>query len=777
MAGVGKTAFAVHAAHLLASRFPDGQIFHHLQAHTAGQLPTEPAEALAALLSIIGVAPQRIPPGEHARSALWRELLADKQVLLVLDDAAGSDQIRPLLPGTPSCLVLVTSRRQLTGLEDAAPVTLDTLTPGQAADLLACLADRPGPKPGDSDIAEISRLCGYLPLAIRLVAARIKHHPAWTVAAVGADLAAAHDRLTGMQAEKISVTAAFDLSYRDLTSGQQRLFQRLGLQPGAEIDACAAAALDGISLNAAKERLTELAGLSLINETAPGRYRLHDLLREYARVRAGRVNKTNRAAITRLLNYYQHAAMTASHRITWRTVIAWTPSPSPRPACLPPLDTETAAVTWLKTEHPNLRACVDYALSHAYLEQALAISATVSDYLRIQGHCNEALALSRAGLEAARIVGNQEGEAGTLNQMGIAQELTGSYQAAAESQTKALQLFRRLGDRHGQACVLNQLGLVQWLTGKLPAAAKSQSKALRLFRRLNDPRGQAWALNQQGAIKHLTGKYEEAKRKQYKALRLFDKIDDRRGHAWARHDIGVVQRLTGDYPAAAVSQNQAMAMFDEIGDRQGKAWSLNQLGVVQCLTGDYRAATASQSEARDLFEEIGDRRGHAWTLHDMGVIQRFTEQHQAALETLTRALQLFRELGDQHGQAEASINLGDLRSIPSPHPDARSYYASALSISRNIKAPREEARALEGLGQCFFHEANPREGTAYLERALTIYRRIEAPEIQRAERALLNGMSVDYSSVLVGQRAGTGGGRRRADPSCGHRSARSAQDR
>ena len=286
MAGIGKTTFAVHAAHQLAARFPDGQIFLRLHAHTAGQRPVDPGEALATLLLTIGIAPQQIPPGLEARSASWRSHLARKKMLLVLDDAASSDQVRPLIPGTADCAVLITSRRRLTALEEAAPISLDTLQPGEAADLFVQLAARPGLQPSHQAVAEIIRLCGYLPLAIRIVAAGIRHHPAWTITDLADDLGNARDRLEAMQVEDISVAAAFDLSYQDLTSGQQRLFRRLGLHPGTEIDAYAATALDDTSLSSIRRRLGELYDHNLIGEPVRGRYRLHDLLREHARVLA-----------------------------------------------------------------------------------------------------------------------------------------------------------------------------------------------------------------------------------------------------------------------------------------------------------------------------------------------------------------------------------------------------------------------------------------------------------------------------------------------------------
>ena len=478
MAGIGKTTFAVHAAHQLSIRFPDGQVFLRLHAHTVGQRPVDPADALATLLLTVGVAPQQIPPGLEARSASWRGHLAGKKMLLVLDDAAGSDQVRPLLPGTVGCLVLVTSRRRLTALEEATPISLGTLPPAEAADLFVLLAARSGLQPGHRAVAEITRLCGYLPLAIRLMAAGIRHHPAWTVTDLADELASARDRLAAMQAEDVSVAAAFDLSYQDLTAGQQRLFRRLGLHPGAEIDAYAAAALDGTDLPAVRRRMGELHDQNLIGEPTRGRYRLHDLLREHARALATADDaEGNQAAIGRMLDYYLHTAMTASQFIVWRTAIAAPPSPGHRPAWAPELRTGEEAVTWLRTERPNLHACADYAASHARLTHAAAIPVAISDFMHAQGYWSEALSLGRAALSAARAAGDRQGQAWALNQLGIAQELTGDYPAAAASQTEALRLFRDIGNQRGQAWALNELGLVQWVTGDYPAAAASHTEA------------------------------------------------------------------------------------------------------------------------------------------------------------------------------------------------------------------------------------------------------------------------------------------------------------
>ncbi len=229
MAGVGKTTFAVRAAHQLATLFPDGQIFLPLHGHVPGQRPIDPADAIANLLLTAGVAPQHIPPGIEARTRLWRDQLAGKRLLLLLDDAIGHQQVRPLLPGTSGTLVLVTSRRHLTALDDAHTITLGTLPPAEAAELLIRLADRPDLDAGSSGVEEITRLCGHLPLAIGMLARQLHYHRSWTIIGLAAELTAARDRLEFMHAENLSAAAAFDLSYQDLTEDQKRLFRRLGL--------------------------------------------------------------------------------------------------------------------------------------------------------------------------------------------------------------------------------------------------------------------------------------------------------------------------------------------------------------------------------------------------------------------------------------------------------------------------------------------------------------------------------------------------------------------
>ena len=540
MAGVGKTAFAVHAAHRLADRFPGGQIFLPLHGHTPGQQPVDPADALASLLLTAGVPRPQIPPGLEARMALWRDRLAGQQLLLILDDAASSEQVRPLLPGAGGSLVLVTSRRHLSALDDATAVSLDTLPPGEAAALLVRLAGRPGLSPDDPAVAEITRLCGYLPLAIGMVARQLHHHPAWTAAGRAAELAAAVDRLELMATENLSVAAAFNLSYADLTADQQRLFRRLGLHPGTDIDAYAAAALDGTDLAAARRGLEALYDQYLLTEPAPGRYRMHDLIREHARALADRLDPDGDRdqATARLLDYYQHTAARADALIARQTRPAPGPADGAIPAAVPALADPEQALAWARAERASLLACLDHATATGQHARVIALTAGLAGLLRRDGPWADAITRHTAAIQAARHLGDRLGQANALNDLGDVRWLTGDYPAAAQALEQALGIYRDLGDRLGQANALHDLGAVRRLTGDYPAAAQALEQALGIYRDLGDRLGQANALS----------------------------------------DLGVVRQLTGDYPAAAQALEQALGIYRDLGDRLGQANALPTSG-------------------------------------------------------------------------------------------------------------------------------------------------------------------------------------------------------
>jgi tetratricopeptide (TPR) repeat protein/transcriptional regulator with XRE-family HTH domain len=728
MAGVGKTAFAVHAAHRLADRFPGGQIFLPLHGHTPGQQPVDPADALASLLLTIGVSAGQIPPGLEARIALWRDRLADRQLLLVLDDAVGSEQVQPLLPGTGGSLVLVTSRRHLFALEDATAISLDTLPPDQAAALLVRLAGRGGLSLGDPAVGEITRLCGFLPLAIGMVARQLHHHAAWTAAARAAELAAAVDRLELMITEHLSVAAAFDLSYADLTQDQQRLFRRLGMHPGTDVDAYAAAALDGIGLAAARRGLEALYDQYLLTEPAAGRYRLHDLIREHARALAERVDQDRDGAIARLLDYYSYTAARADALITRQARPAGAPEDGTVPAAVPVLADREQALAWARAERASLLACLDHATRAGQHARVTALTVGIAGLLRSDGPWADAIGRHTAAVQAARYLGDRLGEAGALNDLAILRRLTGDYPAAAQALEQALGIYRDIGDRLGQANALSALGFVRLMTGDNPAASLVLEQALGIYRDIGDRLGQANALSGLGSLRLLTSDFRAAAQAREQALGIYQELGDRLGQANALNGLGSVWRMTGDYPAAAQAREQALGIYRELGDRLGQANALIDLGDVWRMTRDYPAAAQALEQALGIYHDLDERLGQANALVYLGAVRRLTGDHRAAAEALDQALDIYRDLGSRDGEAEALNERGTLYRVSGDLAQAGGCHEQALDLARAIDSSWHEAHALAGLGRCAMATGHVAQAEVLLRQALETFQRIGAAE-------------------------------------------------
>ena len=775
MAGVGKTALAVHAAHQLASQFPDGQVFLPLHGHTPGQQPVNPQDALASLLLITGVPAVQIPPGLEARMALWRSHLADKELLLVLDDAAGHEQVVPLLPGTGGSLVLVTSRRHLTALEDAQSISLDTLSADQAAELLARLAARPGLDPADPAVGEITRLCGYLPLAVGMLARQLHHHPAWTIEELAADLAATTTRLELMHAENLSVAAAFDLSYAELTPGQQRFFRQLGLHPGAETDAYAAAALTGTGLSTARRYLDDLYERYLIAEPARGRYRLHDLIREHARTLAATDPPDEcHAAQDRLLDYYAHTAAVSDRLLALQP--GTRPDPvaiGPPPTATPALDDQVKALAWARAERVNLLACLDHVNRAGDQARVVALTAGLSALLRIDGPWTDAISRHAEAVKAARKLGDQLAQANALNDLGNIRQLACDYQGATRDLREAFGIYQSLDDQLGQADTLSNLGLVCWLACDYSGATDALEQALSICRDLGDHQGEANALLDLGATRIVTGDTAGAFQAIEQALNLYRDIGDREGEAQALFDLGNARLETGDYPGAGQLVEEALNICLNLGDRRGEAWAFIYMGRLRRLTGDYTSGTQALDKALGIFQDLGDPRGRgnafvclgtiqrlsgeleraaesietamgtfgdlgeprgrARALCELGVVRRLTADFSGAAEALREALSIHHDIGDRSGQTEALNETGALHRLQGDLDRARSCHRRALDLARQIGSPWHEAHALAGLGRVARAAGDLSNAQADRKQALEIFQRIGAAEASSLE--------------------------------------------
>ncbi|MFI8991077.1 ATP-binding protein [Streptomyces antimycoticus] len=646
MAGVGKTALVTHAAHQLAKRYPDGHRFVDLHAHTAGQSPADPADVLATLLISIGISPQNLPDTLEERAALWRDRLAGRRMLLILDNAASPDQVEPLLPASQQSLVLVTSRRRLIALDGAEPLPLDTLPPGQAAHLFTRLARR---TPTDTDhtaVTEAVRLCGHLPLAITLLAGRLAHHPAWDLTTFTDEFATTQDRLGELEASDRAVAAAFDLSYQDLPPHLQHLFRHLGLHPGPDIDPYATAALTGVPLAWARRHLETLYTDHLIEEPTPRRYRLHDLLREYAHTLTTHdPTETRIQATQRLLDYYTHTAQTAQtadHRLdaTQRPRIHTITAPD----AAPDLTTREQALAWMRTEHPNLIACAHHTTDNSQPTHLIALSHAMAAYLSQQGPWYQALTLHQGAAKAAHHANDRLGEADALQDLGWVRRVTGDYAGAGELGGQVLELYRTLGDRLGEADALQDLGWVRRVTGDYAGAGELGGQVLELYRTLGDRLGEADALQDLGWVRRVTGDYAGAGELAGQVLELYRTLGDRLGEANALQDLGRVQTELRDFTAAADSLARSRALFAEVGDSQGEAEALNSTGALLARSGEPRRALDTYQQALRLARQVGSPLDEAHALEGIARCQAHTDT-QAAITSLREAVTIYQRIG------------------------------------------------------------------------------------------------------------------------------------
>ncbi|MFZ3555078.1 ATP-binding protein [Streptomyces sp. BH055] len=721
MPGVGKTALATRAAHLLGEQFPDGQFFVDLRAHAQGQSAADPHDALAILLAGLGIDPRSLPATLEGRSGLWRDQLAGRRVLLVLDDAAGSDQIEPLLPGGASCLTLVTSRRRLVDFDGGEPLTLNTLPHDEAVTLFSLLAPHAPLHPAPDSSAVVNhlvRLCGHLPLAIVLLAGRLAHRPAWTVADLAADFADATNRLGHLVAGTRAVDAAFGLSYQNLPLPRRQLFRRLSLHPGPDIDFYAAAALDGVPPAQAADGLEALYTDHLLEEVAPRRYRLHDLLREFAATCCAEHETTadRDLALERLLTYYRRTIESAEEVIAAHS------------RGTPALPDANSALTWLRTERANILACLDHASTHGLPTHVVELDAALAPFLLREGPWPQATALHERAADMAYQHGDLHGGAHAFNRIGLVRYMTADYAAASSFHERALSLFEELGDRRGQADTLNHLGRVRATTDDYGSATDFHQRALALFEELTDTHGQATALHGLARVRYMTADYTASRDFNQRALTLFSALGDLRGQSNVLLGLGFVDYLTGNYVSAADLHGRALASFEDLGDRHGQASALQDLGRVRFITGDYAAAGDLHERALSLFEELGDRHGQANGLNNVGRVRYVTGDYAAAADLHERALSLFEELGDRHGQANGRIHLGRQRYATGDYEGAATLHRQALALCDEIGNRHGKANALHELGRAHCATAEHTAAAALYERALNIFQEVGDPQ-------------------------------------------------
>ena len=609
-AGVGKTALAVHWARQQAARFPDGQLYVNLRGFDPSGDPLPPAEALREFLDALRVPPGQIPASLDGRQARYRRLVHGRRILVLLDNARDPAQVRPLLPGSATAVVLITSRNDLAGLvaaDGARPLTLDLLTGADARQLLARRLGSGRVDAEPSAVDELIRRCAGLPLALAITAARAAAHPGFTLAALAAELRDARDRLEALSTgeEVTDVRAVFSWSYQNLRPAAARMFRLLGLHPGPDITAPAAASLAGLAVPQARRLLAELTRGHLLAEPTPGRYALHDLLRAYATELAGSqdADADRSAARHRMLDHYLDSAHAAALLISpsrppLTLARAWPDVTPERPA------DHQGALDWFEAEHHVLLAATFLAAGNGFDVHAWQLAWAMADFLDRRGHWQDSAAIQRTALAAATRLRDTRAQAMAGRALGKACAWLTEYDEARVHLGDSLRRYRRLGDRSGQARVHQSLNWVAERQARYEDALDHAERALALFAAVADQAGQAAALNAVGWCHVLLGDPQRARPYCRQAVALNAEGGNRRNEALAWDSLGYAEHRLGNLAEAVDCFGRALEIFREFGDRFYEADILIHMGDAWQAADDPRRAEASWRRALDILDDL-----------------------------------------------------------------------------------------------------------------------------------------------------------------------------
>lgn len=698
MAGVGKTSLARYAARLLNARgrFADLLLAVNLRGSDLEHPPADPGVVLDLLLRELGCSAYEIYdldlPG---RTDQLRRTLAGRRTLILLDDAATSDQVAPLLPSDPACLTLVTSRRQLTALPAAWHVGVAPFAPGESHELLAGvlgtarLADEPAAAAGIAD------LVGHLPLALALVAGRIRGTPHWTLAD---HLARLVERRAHLSLDRV-VALAVEASYASLPAPRKQLLRLLATHPGRSIDGYAAAALAGAELSVVAGDLVALADESLLVRRADGWFELHDLVRVFAADRASDVDPPGIrvAALTRLFDYYRHVTYQAA-RLHEPHFIRTAAPPRPDTA-VPALPDRAGATAWLETERPNLIACAEHCASHELPGYTSDLAALLHHFLYTAGHLPDMERLERRASQVTRGID----QARAWARLGSICSWLGRLDEAREHYRRALAVLTADGDRGLRARCLANYGVVHRRLGRLDRAIRCHQRARALFLAGGEESLAAQQLGQLGRLYLLTGRHADGVRSLQDALAVCQQTADRIGEAGVRGNLGTAALVAGRWPEALDHYRQALRIFTELGDRAGEGVADNACGTALTASGEPGRALERHQRALATARDIGDREGEAEALieggHALHRLARFDDAlawHGDALRLAEKTGNAWQQARAHDGTASARVELGD--------PElARRHWQQSFALHtamRTVDAGRVVVRLAEVGGGC-----------------------------------------------------------------------------
>jgi DNA-binding SARP family transcriptional activator/DNA polymerase III delta prime subunit/Tfp pilus assembly protein PilF len=645
--GIGKTALAIHVAHEVSRHFPGGQLYVNLRGYAPGP-PMSTVDALTRFLRALGVPPSQIPLDVEEQITLYRSCMAGRQVLVVLDNAAAAEQVRPLLPGSPGCAVLVTSRDTLLGLtalQGARPVGLDALTPGEATELLGKMLGAAVVNAEPEAVAELTQLCANLPLALRIAAANLANRPGVANYVAQLRLGNRLDALVVDGDDEAAVHTAFDLSYHALKPAARQLFRLLGLIPGPDFTAEAAAAVASLRLDEAQRLLDRLAAANLVQQHSPGRYQLHDLLRLYAELRTNVEENPGSKVIARsnLAAYYHQASAAASNALAPGSVRLPVPAAG-FVVTTPRFGDHFEALAWLDAERANLIAAVAQAEESGPLPAAWGLADALHRYFRGHRPGGEGVLTARIGLTAALRSGDRRAEAVMRQALGALAWDVSDYGEAVDQLSLALAYYREMGPDKAMVEALNDLGGVYGELGDLPRAAECLERALEVADKVDLPAGRATAQRKLGTLKMALLKYDESISLYERALAGFRALNQRYDEATALTNLGHATLQLGHPEKALPYLHAALDLRTELGSLDGRSNLLDNIAMAHLHLDDLAQAEEYATTALAHARETGARRAEANALGSLAEVAVRRGQGEVAVQRMEQALRIAQEI-------------------------------------------------------------------------------------------------------------------------------------
>ena len=733
MGGVGKTQLALHAAHQLvrAGRYTDLQLYTNLRGFDPDKPPADPAAVLDSFLRQLGVAAQHVPETLDERAAMFRDRMHGKDALVLLDNAADADQVRELIPGSPSCLVLITSRRSLSALDNSVVTVLDVLEPDESVQLLARIAGAERIAAEPPAALRIAELCGGLPLAVSLAAARLRSRPAWRLQ----DLV---ERLTKGLGEMTTggrdVTAVFALSYEGLPDAAQRVFRLLGIDPGLDATADSVAALAGLGVDEADDILELLQDENLIGQQTAGRFELHDLLRAFAAqtCRGTDAEPERQAAIARYLSWYLYAVNAAVDVLNPNRNRPDTLPAPPENAAPVPADADEARA-WLTVERANLLAATRHAATFGWPGHAWRFTQAVWVFYFMSGYNADWAESRHYGLAAAEAQDDAFAQAEIWHAQGVGAAVAGRFDEALRNTREALRFREAVGNRRQLAGTLGNLACVYHDLGQLRRAVDVYDRALAIMRETGSRPGESYCLLNLGIAAAAMGRHREAVDRLTAALDLHREagaLDEMASTTLI--SIAVNLSLLGEHEKALTLATEGAELAERLGARKKYAEALNILGELATNRGDFEQATRTYRQAEQLAREIDDQSEQTQTVVNLGVNALRSGEPTAALRLFEQAQVLLHDQIQNRWALHLEQNTGDAFLALDDVSSAVEHYQRVL-LSQEDSDTVARARAAYGMARIALTRTPPDYPTAqdWLEKARSIYADAQLPALEQ----------------------------------------------